>query len=597
MQNVSDILELASASEYDFRRSANPEDPLKHRFDEWISYYRLKWAIARALQPRRILEIGVRFGYSAAAFLDACPDAEYLGIDNDSDMFGGQKGAIHWARRITRGLNANYLIADSQQLEEFPGGPYDLIHIDGQQDGAGSMRDLRKALGKTRHILFDGYFWSRNNFLHVSEFLYCHRDVIESCVIIPGYAGELLITPRWGVADQHNKVASSSELKSAYTASYYLQDCGGFEAYNWDKGFTLVDRRLRAVADLVELAPIGRALDLGCGRGELSIHMGRLGHEVTAVDYSESAIGLAQDAAENAAVVARTLRINFHCADVDRLDLSGSYDVVVASDLIEHMTPAELDRLYSRVASHMSPRGLFVVHTFPNAWYYKYEHARRLRQARRLDAYLPLEPRTRYEQLMHINEQSPGGLRRQLRTYFPHVLLWFAAHDLASPFENLTRRFSKEEMRAAGDLFAIASFAPVAPGSVCEFLTMAPINPPIELLLELLDMPSTVRQGARFSVRVRLVNNSRVDLRSRLPNPVHLSYHCYSATRQLVVFDGLRTTIPAVKAGFSEEIEMQVAAPSAPGTFLFRFTLVQEWVMWFDQSPQNLFVEEWLGVV
>ncbi len=409
MQDVSNILELASASEYDFRHTANPGDPLKHLFNDWISYYRLKWAIARALKPQRILEIGVRFGYSAAAFLDACPNAAYLGIDNDSEMSGGQTGAIHWARRITQGRNADFLIADSQQLEEFPGGRYDLIHIDGQQDGPSSIRDLRKALGKTRHILFDGYFWTRDNFLPASEFLYCYRDDIESCLIIPGYAGELLITLRPAV-ETPRPASKSGDLKSVYSASYYLQDCGGFEEYKRDKGLSLGDRRLRAVADLAELAPIGRALDLGCGRGELSVRLARLGHEVTAVDYSESAIALAQAAAENSAKGgSHPLHIQFHRADVSDVDFSGSYDLAVASDLIGHLTPAELAVMYSRVSSHLSPDGLFVLHTAPNAWSYTYDHSHRLREARKLNAYIPFDPRTRYEQLVHIMNSRHGS--------------------------------------------------------------------------------------------------------------------------------------------------------------------------------------------
>jgi hypothetical protein len=42
---------------------------------------------------------------------------------------------------------------------------------------------------------------------------------------------------------------------------------------------------------------------------------------------------------------------------------------------------------------------------------------------------------------------------------------------------------------------------------------------------------------------------------------------------------------------------MQIAAPAAGGRFLFRLTLVQEWVRWFDQPPQGLFVDEWVEVV
>jgi hypothetical protein len=198
---------------------------------------------------------------------------------------------------------------------------------------------------------------------------------------------------------------------------------------------------------------------------------------------------------------------------------------------------------------------------------------------------------------MHINEQSPRVLQRQLGAYFPQVLLWFVAHDLAAPFENLERRFLKNEMRAAADLFAIASHIPIGPCTLHKRIMMQPITPPIELYLELLETPFVVRKESKFPMRVRLPNNSRVDLKSWLSNPVHLSYHCYSEAQQVGAFDGLRTTIPTLKAGSTEEIEMQLAAPSAEGRFLFRLILVQERLMWFDEFPQSLFVEAWLEVV
>src|ERR1039458_4621811 len=60
-----------------------------------------------------------------------------------------------------RGSKAEFLIADSQKMSSFPGGSYDLIHIDGQQDGKGTLHDLDLALGQGRYILVDGYFWTR----------------------------------------------------------------------------------------------------------------------------------------------------------------------------------------------------------------------------------------------------------------------------------------------------------------------------------------------------------------------------------------------------------------------------------------------------
>src|ERR1700691_2340634 len=591
---LQEILHLASAATYDFRVTACPQDPLKRNFAEWVPYYRLKWAISRVLQPRRILEIGVRFGYSAAAFLDASPGATYLGIDNDSETYGGHKGAVQWARRITGGAAAEYLIADSQQMVEFSGGAYDLVHIDGQQDGVGSIQDLRKALGRAKYILVDGFFWTRENFLHVSEFLYRYRDLLQSVVVIPGYAGELLITPL-RVQSPNGPVASSAALRHTYTESYYLQDCGGFDSYKNDKGLHLSDWRLRSVADLADLAPVGRALDLGCGRGEISVHLARIGHEVLAIDYSDSAIALARAAAaENADQPAK---IAFHCGDVNEAPFSGRYDVAVASDLVEHMSPGELDRLYSRVASHLSPQGVFVVHTFPNLWYYTYEYKRRLREARKLQAYLPIEPRSRYEELMHINEQSPRVLRRQLQTYFGHVLLWFAAHSLENRFENLERRFSVAEMRSAGDLFAVASHSPIDRRALLDGLAMRPISALKEVSLVVRQKPASVPAGSRFRVQVRLLNQSGGELKSQPPNPIHLSYHCYSLNGELIVFDGLRTRIPVAKPGLAVNISMDLEAPAAQGRCRFRLTLVQEGVRWFDEIPEGPFEDCWIEVV
>jgi 2-polyprenyl-3-methyl-5-hydroxy-6-metoxy-1,4-benzoquinol methylase len=591
--NLQSILDLAFTSTYDFRQTAHPEDPLAYLFDEWVPYYRMKWAIARALQPKRILEIGVRFGYSAAAFLNASPESAYLGIDNDSVEFEGRTGAIHWARKITQRFHADYVIGDSRDGHKFPGGDYDLIHLDGQRDEAGLAGDLRKALGQAKYILLAGGFSSRETFLHVSEMVYRYRDLIETCATI-GSTGDILMAPRRDVTTS-GSVSSSLDLRETYTTSYYLHDCGGFDAYKREKGSSLSDGRLRAVAQLAELAPVGKALDLGCGRGELSVELARMGHEVLAIDYSAAAIRLARASAETAGG-AYASRVRYYCGDVNEAPWEGRYSVAVTSDLIEHMTGGEVDRLYARVASSLEPAGLFVVHTFPNLWYYKYDYPRRVRQAARLGAYLPREPRSRYEELMHINEQSPQCLRDQLARHFPYVVLWFARHGCEAPFMNLERRFSSAEMRAAADLFAVAAHDPIDAATLRQKLSVPPLQAPIEVGLQVLSVPAAVRPGSRFSIRVRLVNASSVVLKSAGPTPVHLSYHCYAEDRKTLVFDGLRTPLPVSRPGSTVEVDMQLASPARTGRFLFRLTLVQEYVAWFDVAPQTLAVDEWIDV-
>jgi SAM-dependent methyltransferase len=578
---VEGTIAEAAHSPYDFRRSACPADPLQHLFSEWVPYYRLKWAIARALQPATILEIGVRFGYSALAFLDACPSASYFGIDADCEAYGGSRGAINWAKERARGSKAEFLIADSQKMSSFPGGSYDLIHIDGQQDGKGTLHDLDLALGQGRYILVDGYFWTRENFLAASEFVYRYRDLIEYCVVIPGYAGELLIKPR----SQQGPAAgcnSSEDVRPAYIEDYYLRDCGGFDSAKRTGGVRIEDPRLAAVATIAATAKVGRALDLGCGRGEVSVFLAGLGHDVLAVDYSSEAIALSTRT--RSLVGSLASRIELRCQDVNETPLSGHYDVAVASDLIEHMAPEELDRLYARVADHLHPKGLFVVHTFPNAWFYRYEYPRRLRIAQSVGAYLPSEPRSRWELLMHINEQRPQVLRRQISRYFPHVKLWFTGHSLASPVENLLRGFRIPELRAAGDLFAVASHSELDVARLIEAFTTEPIpfTAAIELRMGVAGAPSRVLTGESFSVVVRIDNPTDFNLKSHGQFPVHLSYHWLEASgRTCVVFEGVRSCIPFLPRHGTRISCMSVTAPEQPGNYILQATLVQERVAWY----------------
>src|SRR5271154_3555217 len=50
-----------------------------------LGYACFKREVARVLAPTGIIEIGVGISISALAFLNACPAALYLGIDNDAE--------------------------------------------------------------------------------------------------------------------------------------------------------------------------------------------------------------------------------------------------------------------------------------------------------------------------------------------------------------------------------------------------------------------------------------------------------------------------------------------------------------------------------
>ncbi|MEX3951312.1 sulfotransferase family 2 domain-containing protein [Paraburkholderia sp. EG287B] len=111
--------------------------------------------------------------------------------------------------------------------------------------------------------------------------------------------------------------------------------------------------------------------------------------------------------------------------------------------------------------------------------------------------------------------------------------------------------------------------------------------------VRVLSAPPHVAADERFFVQVGLRNQSRYQIASRAPNPVHVAYHWLEAKRsQAVVFDGERTTLHAsLMPGEEREMQALVVAPSVAGTYVLRLTLVQEGIAWFDDGDSNAFAE------
>ncbi len=598
---IERILQFQQESDYDFRTSANPADQPAHLFPDWVPYYRMKAAIARALQPKTILEIGVRCGYSGAALLHGCPTAHYTGIDLDTDGRVGPKGALDWARRILPAGRHELLVADTRSMHRLPGGIYDLIRVDGQQDGDGTYHDLELAICQGRHVLVDGCLWTAHNFRAAGEVLRQHKDLIDYWAVIPGCAGELLIKIRessLGAVCPPAGAPASTVIRAAYDTRYYLSDCGGWESFGETRSRDLSDPRLRCVFDLAMMRQPQRVLDLGCGRGEIAYQAAAQGCEVVAVDYSPAAIEIARSTLADAPLGIKD-RVTLLCEDASRIELPTPVDVAVAGDLVEHMAPAELERLYATVARQLAPEGLFVIHTFPNKWYYDYDFPRRRRIALSVGAYLPANPRSRYERLMHINEQSPRVLRRQLLRHFPHVLLWFGSS--ADPAGSLGRQCSPRWLAAQQDLFALASSTPIDPTKVRSLFASGRLQAADLAKISLISAPTQleVGHGGRGHIAVTLRNGSARALGSYRPWPIHFAYHWLKApTREVAIFDGQRSLlVPSCSRHSSREYSPGFIAPLERGDYILQMTLVQEGVCWFNEHQVDAAIEISVKVV
>ncbi len=105
-----------------------------------------------------------------------------------------------------------------------------------------------------------------------------------------------------------------------------------------------------------ELGGQARVLDVGCGGGLLTNHLAKEGYEVSGIDLSKASLDVAEQSDP-------TNSAKYLCANACELPFDdGSFDVVCAMDLLEHVEHPEL--VISEAARVLRPRGIFFFHTF-----------------------------------------------------------------------------------------------------------------------------------------------------------------------------------------------------------------------------------------
>lgn len=177
-----------------------PCDPFQPS-DAVRQYYETKWRIAQELHPGRILEIGVRAGYSAFVFMRAASaGSRYLGIDNGLCDAEARREYLAHARRLLEGVDARLWIVDTGSLRAFPGGPdgdsWELVHVDGDHGYESCLHDMRCAAAVGTRILVDDYDTGEGIRRACTEFLadsgrfkWRGREIPDG-----GIAGNLLLT-------------------------------------------------------------------------------------------------------------------------------------------------------------------------------------------------------------------------------------------------------------------------------------------------------------------------------------------------------------------------------------------------------------------
>ena len=100
-----------------------------------------------------------------------------------------------------------------------------------------------------------------------------------------------------------------------------------------------------------------RALDVGCGTGELVCELARLGIESVGVDFSPEMIALARDKAAALGLNGASFQV---CSIFD-YDDQQRFDLISASGFIEYISHEELTRFLALAARLLNPGGSLVI--------------------------------------------------------------------------------------------------------------------------------------------------------------------------------------------------------------------------------------------
>lgn len=149
----------------------------------WPRIYMTLFDIVASLQPRHIVEIGVRCGYSAFTMACAAPRARTLGIEKDGDRWtedthGGERGLWQWADHLMRPFDYQLVLADSRNIRRLP--MTDLVYVDGDHSFDGALADLELANLSTNTILVDDYSTAATVSQACRQFLDTHTEYVQT---------------------------------------------------------------------------------------------------------------------------------------------------------------------------------------------------------------------------------------------------------------------------------------------------------------------------------------------------------------------------------------------------------------------------------
>jgi ubiquinone/menaquinone biosynthesis C-methylase UbiE len=221
-----------------------------------------------------------------------------------------------------------------------------------------------------------------------------------------------------------------------YDTKYWLTDNEGYEGFTKSSGRQLTPR-LKKSFELGNIKKDMLALDLGFGRGELLINCAFCGCTAIGLQPSNDGVKLAKEAIKTLPVNVKKKIILMEGDGCDLPFKDKLFDRVFMIDVAEELYPEELKEALTEVNRVLKDDGLLIIHTMPNKLRLDIGYRYYLRFINKIvnpfakkyfQTTLHTEkviPRSYYDNIMHINEQSYFSLKKFLKdaNFIPKVWL------------------------------------------------------------------------------------------------------------------------------------------------------------------------------
>ncbi len=211
-----------------------------------------------------------------------------------------------------------------------------------------------------------------------------------------------------------------------YDKKYFLNAVEGFK--NFDNFLNDINPKFKRGLKIAKLKKGERILDVGCGRGEMVFFANLLyGCEGVGIDYAKDAIDICNEIKGKFKLQNDSL-VDFLHVDSDRLPFEDeSFDVIFFMDVWEHIYPEQMNKFLEEFYRILKKNGRIIIHTSPNkkffnegfpkyTYYFNYFINKIVFRTlfKRDMARCHIDPRSDYEKVMHINEQTVESVKMSL---------------------------------------------------------------------------------------------------------------------------------------------------------------------------------------